>query len=121
MPNTILETLDGIDAQQKITTKGEWDTEYNSIFSEGHEIAHCSQEVDYDDRAGRKNSDFIVALHNSYATISDTLRRALAVVEEMGKTVPAITRNTIDDTGFIEARDFADWRTAILRKHGFGE
>jgi len=76
MPNTILETLDELDAL----------------------------------RRDRMYCRFSIRIAQNYDELSSALRRALAVVEEM---------RVMDDKG--DWMGFPHWRTAILRKHWFGE
>jgi len=74
MPNTILRTLDELDA-----IRHDWS--FNL---------------------------YMVEMAINHDEIFSALRRALAVVEELGK---------FDDKG--DWMGFPRWRTAILRKHGF--
>ena len=92
MPNTILEKLDELDALHKEQV------EYLEVTK-----------IPPEDEGATK---YDILLHNSYPTISETLRRALAVVEEV---------RAIDSLGVTTAD--GDWIefAAILRKYGFGE
>jgi len=127
MPNTILETLEELDA----LTKGRalpWSTQENPA-----EITSGDRTIwSKDTEPWNDDLEFLEKLVNSYATISETLRRALAVVEDlkgMYGTNPEGCAKTICKTGehcssCIKADEAGWWysqRTAILRKHGFGE
>jgi hypothetical protein len=88
----ILKILDVLDELREKATQGEWNISepwsdaYPSLVdiapgvASGTEWPACEIE----------DANYIVALHNNYPVFSDTLRRALKVVEKMNLTIDHI-------------------------------